>query len=109
MNNGNAIFLFNRLAYRYQIGGAAGNFLINPVAGQVDIAVHTAEKGDAHGDGTDIEMLLLDHSDGFQNIAYVQHAAPPLNAVHGQKDIFVHRVDDHADLFAQRAHAIRKL
>ena len=51
----------------------ARDFLINAAAGLLNIRIAAIEQRDAHGDGADIEILLLDHRDGLQDIPCVNH------------------------------------
>ena len=64
----------------------AGDLVVNLAAGYFAVGVGAVEQGDAHGDGANVELLLLDHSDGFKNI--VIHHGGCLDGVHCLEDGF---------------------
>ena len=65
VDNRNAQFGFNLFAGLYQMLCLAGNLVIYLVAGCIDVAGDAVEQRDAHRDGTNIQMLVLDHFNGF--------------------------------------------
>ena len=73
IDDGNSVFLFDELTGLYQIFGVRVNFVVNFFTGPVDVAVTAVQKGDAHGDGPDIQILLLDHGDGLHDVIKIQH------------------------------------
>ena len=70
-----AVFALNILAGFDEIFGAARDFLIYLGARLIDVCTNAVQKGDAHGDGADVQIFILDHPDGFQNIVHIDHAA----------------------------------
>ena len=58
-------FCLDLLAGFHQMLRFAGDFVINLVAGGVDVAGDAVEQRNAHRDGTNIQMFILDHFDGF--------------------------------------------
>ena len=73
----NSVFLFDIAAGLYELFGAARDLVVDLVTGLFDIVGLTVEKRNAHGDGTDVEVLLADHIDGFKNVFCVQHDVTP--------------------------------
>ena len=56
---------FDTFADADEVCGAAGDLVVDFAAGYFTVRVGAVEQGDAHGDGANVELLLLDHSDGF--------------------------------------------
>ena len=56
-----------------EILGVGGDLAVNVVASRVDVVRRTVEQRDAHGDGTDVELLLLDHLIGLVDLHDIQH------------------------------------
>ena len=73
----NTVFLFNARADGDVVLRDAADLVINFVAGGMDIRVDAIEQGNADRDRADVEMLLLDHADGFENVIRVEHGRPP--------------------------------
>ncbi len=48
------------------------DLLIDPVAGPVDVRVRAVEQGNAHRDGSNVEVLLVDHVYGLEDICSVE-------------------------------------
>ena len=65
---------------------ATGDLVVDFAAGYFAVGVGAVEQGDAHGDGANVEFLLLDHSDSFKNI--VIHHGGRLDGVHCLEDGF---------------------
>ena len=63
--NRNAKFPFNIAAHFHQILGAGGNFFVDFLAEAIQIRITAIQQTDAHRDGTDIQMPLVDHIKGF--------------------------------------------
>ena len=61
------------LARGDQLFRAAGDLFVNLVRQHVYIVAGEVAQRNAHCDRADIEVLLLDHLDGFQNICCVDH------------------------------------
>ena len=68
-----AEFASNVVAGFYQIASVAGNLVKNFFAASVDVAVGAVEQADAHSDGADIEIFLLNHFVGFVNFKKINH------------------------------------
>ena len=77
VNDRNAVFLFDARADGNVVLRDAADLVINFVAGGMDIRVDAIEQGNADRDRADVEMLLLDHADGFENVVRVEHGRPP--------------------------------
>ena len=45
-----------------------GDLIVNVPAETVGVVTDAVKQRDAHGDGPDVEVLLADHSDGFENV-----------------------------------------
>ena len=60
-----AEFSFDTFADADEVCGAAGDLVVDFATGYFAVGVGAVEQGDAHGDGANVELLLLDHSDGF--------------------------------------------
>ena len=97
----NAVHSLDGLAGGNQRFGKTADLFINLVAGPTDIAVRTVQEGNAHGDGADVKILVVDHADGFKDVFCVQHDVLLSDVVHGVEDVLVHYVDLHADFFAE--------
>ena len=67
---------------------------------RVDVRVRAVEQGDAHGNGADVEMLLVDHGDRLQNFTAVDHGCVLSDAVHGVEDVLALGADLQAALRA---------
>lgn len=80
----NAKLSFDAFALGYQVFSHSGNFVINFAAGFFAVGVDAVHQRDPHGNGTDIQIFLLDHTDGFKHIFKHCHRASPLkwNAWH---------------------------
>ena len=65
------VLLLNILPRGHQMLGLAGDLVVNVVAQAVPVVADAIEKGDAHGDGADVQILLPDHLDGFQYISCI--------------------------------------
>ena len=65
VDNRDAEFGFDTFANADEVCRAAGDLVVNLAAGYFAVGVGAVEQGDAHGDGANVELLLLDHSDGF--------------------------------------------
>ena len=69
VDNRDAELAFNILAGFYQIFSVTGDLVINLVAAALRILADAVQQGDAHGDGADVQMVLVDHIDGVENTA----------------------------------------
>ena len=65
MDNRNTQLGFNFFAGFYQMLCLAGNFVIYLLCCHIDITGNTIEQRNTHSNGTDIQMLVLNHLDGF--------------------------------------------
>ena len=65
IDDGDAEFQLDLFAGGHQTFGVAADLVIDLSAGFHRIAVAAGEQGDAHGDGTDVQVLLVDHVDGL--------------------------------------------
>ena len=63
-----AEFPADGIAGRDEIPGKIEYSLLDPLAGALDIAGAAVEDVDAHGDGADIEVFLLNHLDGGEDL-----------------------------------------
>ena len=63
VDNGNAELPLNGLSRFHQILGRAGDLVIDLVCAHLRIAVGAVQQRDPHGNGPDIQMLLVDHFD----------------------------------------------
>ena len=61
----------NFLSDRDQTCGAARDFFVDLLRRAVDIGVGAVKEREPHRNGTDIEIFIVDHPDGFQNILCV--------------------------------------
>ena len=77
VNNRNAVLLFDVNTGCYQMLGSFGNFIVDPLAEAIGILAHAIPKGNAHGDGADVEVFLTDHFNGFQYVARIDHVRVP--------------------------------
>ena len=68
IDDGNAIFPADVIAYLDQILGHRGDLAIYLLTGTVDVRICAVKQRDPHGDRADVEILLIDHLDGFQHI-----------------------------------------
>ena len=69
----NAVHLFDVASRFHQMLGRAGNFVVDLGTQAVSVVTHAVKKGDAHGNGADIQILLADHLNGFKNIFGLEH------------------------------------
>ena len=65
VDDGDAVFRLQLFAGAHQVLGAADDLLVDLLAGALDLPVRAVQQGDAHGDGTDVQVFVLDHPDGF--------------------------------------------
>ena len=65
VDNRDAELSFDTFADADEVCGAAGDLVVDFAAGYLTVRVGAVEQGDTHGDGANVELLLLDHSDGF--------------------------------------------
>ena len=73
IDDGDAEFQLDLFAGGHQTFGVAADLVIDLPAGFHRIAVAAGEQGDAHGDGTDVQVLLVDHVDGVHDFRAVEH------------------------------------
>ena len=65
VDDGDAKFQLDLFTGGHQTFGVAADLVIDLPAGFHRVAVAAGEQGDAHGDGTDVQVLLVDHVDGL--------------------------------------------
>ena len=65
------------LAGFYQVASIAADFIVNMVTGAVHAAADAVQQGNSHGNGTYVQVLIIDHGDGFQDITGVHHNSKP--------------------------------
>lgn len=82
----------------HQVFGLFMNLVIDVLADLVYVAVDAIQKRDAHGDGSHIELLFLDHPVGFVYFVIVDHG---LNTVHAVEDFFFLHLNLDPDFFAE--------
>ena len=76
--NWNAVLSGNLFAGFHQVFCFSADLFVDLLAGAVDVAVRTVQQRDAHGGGTDIQVFVSNHGNGFQDIAnIVIHACSP--------------------------------
>ena len=68
IDDGNAIFPADVIAYLDQILSHRGDLAIYLLTGTVDVRICAVKQRDPHSDRADVEILLIDHLDGFQHI-----------------------------------------
>ena len=115
-----AVVAFDGLAGGDQILGVGGDLAVDVVGDHVHVGVGAVEQRDAHRDGADVELLLLDHLIGLMDLHDVQHvrvpfgtifgldgcvancqAGQPSDAVHLGEDLLALAADLDADLLAE--------
>ena len=65
VDDGNAELILNLPAGFHQLLGGGGDLVVNLPAGGVGVRVAAVQQADAHGDGADVQMLVVDHLDGL--------------------------------------------
>ena len=70
----NFVFFLYSLAGFNQVFGFFVYFLVNLFAGAVYVAVCTVQERNAHSDGSDVQIFLLNHSYGFHYVIKIQHS-----------------------------------
>ena len=68
----NAVFLFNFFTSFYQLFCFACDFVIDFIASLIDIGIDTIQQRNSHGSGSNIQALILNHADGFENIPCIK-------------------------------------
>ena len=68
-----AVVAFDGLAGGNEVLGIGSDLAVDVAAGLVDIVRGAVEQRDAHGDGANVELLLLDHLIGLVDLHDVQH------------------------------------
>ena len=71
VDDGDAELPLNGLAGGHQVLGPAGDLVIDLLTGGLWIGIGAVQQGDAHGNGTHVQMLLVDHMYGIQNFVGV--------------------------------------
>ena len=61
IDNGDTKLPFDFLANLHKILRFAGDLVIDPLGANIHILMGAIQKGDAHSDGTDIQVTLVDH------------------------------------------------
>ena len=77
VNDRNTVFAADILTGFYEILGIAADLIVNLCTCFMDIGIDTVEKRDAHGNGADIQILVIDHIDSFKNIMCIDHEKIP--------------------------------
>ena len=93
----NAEFEFELIADRDQIFGIAADFLVDPAPRFFSVRIAAVEQRNPHGDGADIQLLLIDHLDRFKNIKGI-HGSDP---VHRVENILALHADGNTEPLAQ--------
>ena len=75
VDDGDTEFAFDIPARLHQLFRPAADFVVNFVAAALGILADAVQQGDAHGDGADVQMLLVDHVDGVKNVLQIQHGS----------------------------------
>ena len=101
VDDGNAELPLDGLAGDHQFFCLTADLFIDLPAGGLGVGVGAVQQGDAHGNGADVQVLLVDHVDGGEDVIGVDHNTAPLNAVHGVEDILTLGVDDQVPLSAR--------
>ena len=73
VNDGDAEFTLDGFARGDQIASARRNFGIDAVAEFIHVVARAIEQTDAHGDGTHVELFLLDHFIGLVDLLDINH------------------------------------
>ena len=105
IDNGNAELRLDLPAHTDQVLGAAGDLVIGFFAADGQVRIGTVQKADAHGDGPDIQVLIVDHVQGGQNVVLIQHGVSS-NPVHGLENVFPLNPDGQPHLNAQLVHPL---
>ncbi|MPN36619.1 hypothetical protein SDC9_184129 [bioreactor metagenome] len=71
VNDGNAKFPLNVLPGFHQLFRGFRDLIINLLAGPHRVGIAAVQKRNAHGDGADVQMLLIDHFNGGENILLI--------------------------------------
>ena len=75
VDDGNAVLGFDVLAGLHKIASIAADFVVDPIAHPVDVAVGAVKQTDPHCNGAYVQILVLDHMDGFKNIFGIKHVS----------------------------------
>ncbi len=108
IHNGNTEFPLQILANLHQVPGTAGDFPVNFLTAALYIRVTAIQQADTHGDGADIQVALVDHILGLQNIILIQHSNSS-DPMHGFKNILPLYADGQAHFLAGFLHCGAKL
>ena len=73
VNDGDAEFTLDGFARSDQIASARRNFGIDAVAEFIHVVARAIEQADAHGDGTHVELFLLNHFIGLVDLLDINH------------------------------------
>ena len=68
----------------------AADFVVDFLAGGLGIGVSAVQQGDAHGDGADVQVLLVEHLYRLENFRGIDHngcLAPFSDPVHGLEGV----------------------
>ncbi len=79
VDDGDAVLPLDVFPGPDEVRRLADDLLVDAVAGPVDVRVGAVEQGNAHGDGSDVEVLLVDHVDRFEDVRHVEvdHSLSP--------------------------------
>ena len=79
VDDGDAVLTLDVFAGPDEMLRFADNLLVDAVAGPVDVRVRAVEQRNAHGDGTDVEVFLVDHVYGLEDVRGVEvdHSQSP--------------------------------
>ena len=109
VDDGNAVLAADAVNGRNQVARQAGDLVVDLLAGFLGVRVDAVQQADAHGHGTDIEVFIGQHADGFHNVIAVQDShnkSLPSDGVHGVKDFLAGHSDLHLHLCAQGGKAV---
>ena len=73
VNNRDSVLFADVLAGFYQILSIAADLVVNFVTGPVCVRVNAVQQRNTHGDGSHVQVFVVDHIDGFQYIMAIEH------------------------------------
>ena len=71
IDDGDAELPLDGFAGGHQLFRAAGDLLVDLGAGGLGVGVAAGEEGDPHGDGADVQVLLVDHLNGGEDVLLI--------------------------------------
>ena len=100
VDDGDAELALDIAAGLDQLFGAGADLVVDLVAAAAHVLVGAVQQGDAHGDGADVQVLLVHHGDGVEDILQTQHIPHLLQLVHGVEDVLPLDADGQAAALA---------